>query len=374
MRHTSSLIVLVICAAAYIFFSPLKMMAQTQQISGQVLDKNNKGVPKIKIAVKSGLVGVASGETDSRGNYSIPYQASGPITVLYIGNTEFLPRIEENLVGTINLNVILDKRGEKLNKSSAKNVIEALEYLDELSEFREESLEYAKAINPSDFPKEFQEKVFQRNILARLDDAEKRATAVAALSERLGQVEQNNQSLSGQIDELAAVSNAAKGGAKAAQETADAAVAGVNATNDRISALDDYVIQLSAIVIFNTSSSNLTPQALKQLDEIALKVAKLRGYRIEISGFADAGGSSQRGVLLSQQRAETVARYLTGNHEIPLLRILPPTGYGEARAIDNKALDEKQRNKNRVEVKVLVNRGINQGSPTMQVPPTNSEP
>jgi hypothetical protein len=45
------------------------------------------------------------------------------------------------------------------------------------------------------------------------------------------------------LDELAAVSNAARGGAKAAQATADAAVAGVNATNERISALDDYTPQ-----------------------------------------------------------------------------------------------------------------------------------
>jgi outer membrane murein-binding lipoprotein Lpp len=48
---------------------------------------------------------------------------------------------------------------------------------------------------------------------------------------RIGQVEQNAQRLSGQLDELAAVSNAARGGAKAAPETAAPGVAGVNATN-----------------------------------------------------------------------------------------------------------------------------------------------
>ena len=52
---------------------------------------------------------------------------------------------------------------------------------------------------------------------------------------KLSQVEANAQRLSGQLEELAAVSNAARGGAKAAQATADAAVAGVNATNERIS-------------------------------------------------------------------------------------------------------------------------------------------
>src|SRR5882724_2660639 len=56
---------------------------------------------------------------------------------------------------------------------------------------------------------------------------------------KLSQVEQNAQRLSGQLEELSAVANTAKGGARAAQDTADSAVAGVNATNERISALDD---------------------------------------------------------------------------------------------------------------------------------------
>jgi hypothetical protein len=50
-------------------------------------------------------------------------------------------------------------------------------------------------------------------------------TRVAPAEERLTLAEQNAQRVAGQIDELIAISNAARGGAKAAQETADAAVA-----------------------------------------------------------------------------------------------------------------------------------------------------
>ena len=57
---------------------------------------------------------------------------------------------------------------------------------------------------------------------------------VSPAEERLTLAEQNAQRVSGQIDELMAISNAARGGAKAAQDTAHAAVAGVNATNARI--------------------------------------------------------------------------------------------------------------------------------------------
>src|SRR5918995_779905 len=81
-----------------------------------------------------------------------------------------------------------------------------------------------------------------RTVEANVTPVENR---VGAAESRIGEVEQNATRLSGQLDELAAVSNAARGGAKAAQETADAAVAGVSATNERISALDDYQAQNS---------------------------------------------------------------------------------------------------------------------------------
>src|ERR687896_1313327 len=78
---------------------------------------------------------------------------------------------------------------------------------------------------------------------------------------KLTQVEANAQRLSGQLDELAAVSNAARGGAKAAQATADAAISGVNATNERISALDDYQPQETAAVNFRSGSAVLSKDA-----------------------------------------------------------------------------------------------------------------
>ena len=87
---------------------------------------------------------------------------------------------------------------------------------------------------------------------------------VGPAEERISQAEQNAQRISGQIDELMAVSNAARGGAKAAQDTADAAVAGVNATNQRISALDDYVVQSTQTVNFKVNSSILSPESKAQ--------------------------------------------------------------------------------------------------------------
>ena len=204
-----------------------------------------------------------------------------------------------------------------------------------------------------------------QTVESRVNPVENR---VGEAEQRVSQVEQNAQRMSGQIDELAAVSNAAKGGAKAAQETADAAVAGVNATNERISALDDYVPQETAAITFRVGSAALSSQARMQLDDIARKAESAKGYVIEISGYTDASGSVAANRRLSQQRADSVVRYLVENHNIPLRRIITPFGYGEAKAVaDNRTRQGRAENR-RVEVKILVNRGLTTPSPTINTP------
>lgn len=204
-----------------------------------------------------------------------------------------------------------------------------------------------------------------RAVEARATPLEQRASATEG---RLSEVEQNAQKLSGQLDELAAVSNAARGGAKAAQETADAAVSGVNATNDRISALDDYVPQDTTSVNFRVGSSVLTADGKARLDTIATKALNAKGYVLEVTGFADSTGSTERNRALSQRRADAVIRYLVEEHRIPLRRIITPYGFGESNPVaDNRSRDGRAQNR-RVEVKVLVNKGLTQPAPTMTKP------
>jgi len=183
---------------------------------------------------------------------------------------------------------------------------------------------------------------------------------VGPAEERLSQAEQNAQRISGQIDELMAVSNAARGGAKAAQDTADAAVAGVNATNQRISALDDYVVQSTQTVNFKVNSAILSPEAKAQLDQVAQAALTMKGYKIEVTGYASADGSTAKNKALSEKRANAVKEYLIENHNIPFERMTMSYGFGESRAVaDNETLEGRQQNR-RVEIKVMVNRGINQ--------------
>jgi outer membrane protein OmpA-like peptidoglycan-associated protein len=190
-------------------------------------------------------------------------------------------------------------------------------------------------------------------------------STVVPVENRLGQAEdrvtrteQNAQRLSGQLDELTQVANLAKGGAAAAQQTAEVAVDGVNRTNDRISSLDDYEVRKSESVNFRVGSAVLSPEAKAKLDEIANQAKTEKGFVIEVRGFASSDGSENANRVLSQHRAEAVLHYLAENHDIPLRRIVLPFGYGEAMPIaDNSSRDGRKQNR-RVEVSILVSKGL----------------
>jgi len=201
--------------------------------------------------------------------------------------------------------------------------------------------------------------VVARTVETRVTPVEGR---VSDTENRLTQAEANAQRLSGQLEELAAISNAARGGAKAAQDTADMAVAGVEATNKRIdtlvSSLDDYEPKRGITVNFKVRSAKLSPEATAALDEIAAQAKTERAYVIEIMGFASSDGSTQLNRKLSQERADAVVRYLAENHMIPLRRIITPFGYGESQPVADNTTREGREQNRRVEVKILVNKGL----------------
>jgi len=183
---------------------------------------------------------------------------------------------------------------------------------------------------------------------------------VAPAEDRLTQAEQNAQRVSGQIDELMAISNAARGGAKAAQESADAAIAGVNATNQRISAVDDFVVQTSQTVNFKVGSAVLSPEGKQNLDNLAETALTMKGYLIEVTGFASADGDEKKNKELSKRRAQAVLDYLIETHNIPLRRIGVSYGFGESQAVADNSTREGRAQNRRVEVKLTVSRGLNQ--------------
>jgi outer membrane protein OmpA-like peptidoglycan-associated protein len=181
---------------------------------------------------------------------------------------------------------------------------------------------------------------------------------VGTAENRIGEAEQNAQRMSGQLDELAAVSNAAAGGAVAAQEQADRAVQGVQVANDRINSLDDYTPAQSININFKLRSAVLTPDSKTSLDQVAEYAKNAKGFLIEVTGYAYESRDKNVNRQLSQQRAESVVRYLVENHQIPLRRILTPFGYGATNPVADNTTREGRAENRRAEVRVLVNKGL----------------
>jgi OmpA-OmpF porin, OOP family len=188
-------------------------------------------------------------------------------------------------------------------------------------------------------------------------------------SKRVGQAEQNALRMSGQLEELSSVANAARGGAKAAQESANDAIesasranSGVEATNTRITTIDDYQVKNLATVNFKVGSSMLSKEAQAALDQLAQGMTGERAYVIEVSGHASAEGSKTLNRRLSQSRADEVIRYLAENYNIPLRRFVTPLGLGTAHPVaDNSTRAGREENR-RVEVRILVSKGLAQSA------------
>ena len=163
---------------------------------------------------------------------------------------------------------------------------------------------------------------------------------------RVSPGEANQARIAGQIDELYAV---------AAEARAEAANA-----NERISALDDYDMQDSVAVTFRVNSAVLSPEAKLNLDDFAQKVINARATQIEISGPQIRPVATRKTFVSVRERAESVVQYLAVTHKIPLRRFITPMGYGKTEAVaDNSTASGRSQNR-RVEVKMLLNRGITQ--------------
>jgi len=176
----------------------------------------------------------------------------------------------------------------------------------------------------------------------RFDSGDLRTAKV--VDSRVAPVEEANKRLSGQVEEAGELSKLARNEAGKAHE--------------RISALDDYAVQDSIAVLFKVNSTIISPEDRKALDELAQKAAATKGYVIEIAGFADSTGNTARNRVLSQQRADAVVRYLQENHDIPLRRMITPFGYGDLKPVADNTSEEGRRQNRRVEVKILVSKGI----------------
>jgi OmpA-OmpF porin, OOP family len=182
----------------------------------------------------------------------------------------------------------------------------------------------------------------------RFDESDMRAAITS--DTRVTPVEENQQRMAGQMDELYAV---------AAEARTEAAAA-----NTRIDNLDEVDVQETVAVTFRVNSAVLSPEAKQQLDAFAAKVSTAKAYTIEVAGHTDSTGSEAKNFRLSRARAEAVVQYLAVNHKIPLRRFITPMGYGKTESVADNITPTGRAQNRRVEVKMLLNRGMSHTSST----------
>jgi len=178
----------------------------------------------------------------------------------------------------------------------------------------------------------------------RFNESDMRAAITS--DTRVTPVEANMERVAGQMDELYAVAAEAR--------------AEVKAVNERVSSLDDYDVQETVAVTFRVNSAVLSPEAKQKLDELAAKTTSARAFMIEVAGHTDSTGSDAKNFRLSQARADAVVQYLAVQHKIPLRRFITPMGYGKTEAVADNTTREGREQNRRVEVKMIINRGLSQ--------------
>jgi OOP family OmpA-OmpF porin len=177
---------------------------------------------------------------------------------------------------------------------------------------------------------------------------------------RVVPVEEANKKLSGQVGEVESVAKDAKTEAAKANEGVAAANKRIDDTNKRISGLDNFDEKRQAIVYFAVNSYVISPEAKNELDALAREALSSTGYMIEVAGYADPTGDAEKNLALSQRRADAVVKYLAINGNVPMRRIVTPIGYGSTRSEAEHNTPEGRKLERRVEVKLLISRGLSQ--------------
>ncbi len=102
---------------------------------------------------------------------------------------------------------------------------------------------------------------------------------------------------------------------------------------------------------FETNKDTLTAQSISTIEHIALMLEKHPNVNVEIAGHTDSSGNSEKNLILSQKRVDSVKAKLI-ELEIDSSR-LKAVGYGANKPLVSNDTKENRRINRRVEFKVL---------------------
>jgi OOP family OmpA-OmpF porin len=138
----------------------------------------------------------------------------------------------------------------------------------------------------------------------------------------------------------------------------DANAAEAAEASKRFSELSDYDTKAQLVVQFASASSDISAADQEALKKLAQNAVNLKGYVIQVKGFADSSGNAAMNQNLSMERAQNVIAFLLQNCNVPVRHIVAPGAMGEAAPVASNETAAGRAENRRVEVKVLLNKGL----------------
>ena len=138
----------------------------------------------------------------------------------------------------------------------------------------------------------------------------------------------------------------------------DANAAEAAEASKRFSELSDYDTKDQEVVRFASGSTEISEADQEALKKLAQNAVNLKGYIIQVKGFADSSGNAAMNQNLSMERAQNVIAFLLQNCNVPVRHIVAPGAMGEAAPVASNETAAGRAENRRVEVKVLLNKGL----------------
>ena len=164
----------------------------------------------------------------------------------------------------------------------------------------------------------------------------------------------NQQAIAGQGVELAAQKESIAANKQATEQN----IKDIQENSDRFNQLTEYDVKADLTVNFESGSSKISSDVQAKLKQLAQSATSVKGYLIEVKGYADSTGNAAMNTRLSQDRAQAVIDYLIQQGGIPIRHVVAPGAYGETNAVASNESASGRAENRRVEVKVLANKGI----------------
>ena len=184
--------------------------------------------------------------------------------------------------------------------------------------------------------------------------AQQVAANIQALEAHSSQLEGHTRQLAGQKESI----ETNQQNIAANKQQIEANIKNIEENTQRFTALSEYEVKGQATVNFDVGSSKISVKDQIELRELANAATRLKGYIIEVTGYADSTGSAAMNTQLSENRAKAVITYLMQKGEVPVRHIVAPGAMGEYGAAATNETEAGRAENRRVDVKVLVNKGI----------------